>query len=74
MMWAVHQAKPQGPEAGLCPNCIHVRIVKSARESVFFLCNLSKTNPAFEKYPRFPVLRCWGYEPAGTRAESANRH
>jgi len=33
----------------------------SARGSVFILCELSRTDPAFPRYPNLPVLRCSGY-------------
>jgi len=48
--------------AGLCEGCRHRRVVTSARGSRFLLCERSKTDPAFPKYPRLPVLRCSGFE------------
>lgn len=56
------------PEAGLCAGCRNVRVVHSGKGSTFYLCELSKTDPAFPKYPRIPVLRCRGYlpDPAAT--------
>jgi hypothetical protein len=27
------------------------------------MCNRSLTDPAYDKYPRLPVLQCPGYEP-----------
>jgi hypothetical protein len=48
--------------AGLCVTCEHVRRVMSDRGSVFYLCQLSKVDPSFPKYPRLPVLACAGYE------------
>ncbi len=50
--------------AGLCATCGHMRRVTSDRGSVFYLCELSKVDPTFPKYPRLPVLECGGYEPA----------
>jgi hypothetical protein len=47
---------------GLCAACAHVRVVRSDRESVFYLCELSKIDQRFPKYPRLPVLSCSGYE------------
>jgi hypothetical protein len=47
---------------GLCGACRHRRVVTSARGSRFLLCERSKTDPAFPKYPRLPVLRCAGFE------------
>ncbi len=49
--------------AGLCAVCANVQIVESPRGPVYFLCGLSKINPAFAKYPQLPVLRCLGYRP-----------
>jgi hypothetical protein len=50
------------PDDGLCPTCVHVRIVESSRNSRFLLCNLSQSDPRFPKYPRLPVLSCEGYQ------------
>ena len=47
---------------GLCLTCIHSRKVTSGKGSTFRLCELSKTDPRFPKYPPLPVLRCAGYE------------
>jgi len=46
---------------GLCADCVHARRITSDRGSVFLLCELSKTDPRFEKYPRLPVVSCSGY-------------
>jgi len=48
-------------EAGLCAECTNARRIESARSSVFFLCELSQTDPHFPKYPRLPVISCSGY-------------
>lgn len=48
--------------AGLCATCVHVRRITSDRGSVFYLCQLSKVDPSYPKYPRLPVLQCAGYE------------
>ncbi|HEX5478677.1 MAG TPA: hypothetical protein VFY79_03045 [Dehalococcoidia bacterium] len=54
------------PDAGsatnLCPLCAHVRRVTSARGSTFLLCDRSRGDPRFPRYPRLPVTRCAGYE------------
>jgi len=47
--------------AGLCASCNNVRRITSDRGSRFYLCELSKTDPRFPKYPRLPVLSCSGY-------------
>jgi hypothetical protein len=57
--------------AGLCADCLNVKIMRSDRESVFYLCRLSFTDSRFPKYPALPVLNCDGYvqkpppDPAG---------
>lgn len=61
-----HLAPPE-PSPGLCAGCVNVRVVRSGKGSTFFLCELSKTDPAFPKYPRLPVLRCRGYTPESHR-------
>jgi hypothetical protein len=51
-------------DVGLCESCRHARIIRSDRESVFYLCQLSFTDPRFRKYPSLPVLECSGYHVA----------
>jgi len=55
-------------EVGLCASCKHSRKI-SATRSTFWMCELSRTDPSFPRYPRLPVLRCRGYEPK-TKVES----
>ena len=45
---------------GLCESCVHVRVVRSDRETTFYLCELSKTDSRYIKYPRLPMLECEG--------------
>jgi hypothetical protein len=47
---------------GLCASCLHARPVESAKGSQFLLCQLSKSDPHFPKYPRLPVRSCTGYQ------------
>ena len=47
---------------GLCTQCQHVQVVKNVRGSVFFLCEKSKTDVRYEKYPAMPLIECEGYE------------
>jgi hypothetical protein len=47
---------------GLCGDCYHARRLESDRGSVFWLCELSRTDDRFQKYPRLPVLSCPGYD------------
>ncbi|MCD6016323.1 MAG: hypothetical protein K0R88_2407 [Solirubrobacterales bacterium] len=51
-----------GPAAGLCDTCAHQRIVRNTRGSAFSLCERSRSDPAFPRYPRLPVRECGGYE------------
>jgi len=53
---------PGSDSAGLCASCKHVRIIRSDRGSVFYLCRRSTTDPAYQQYPRLPVLFCRGHE------------
>jgi hypothetical protein len=50
-------------DAGLCDRCRHQKLIRSGRGSVFSMCERSKTDPAYPKYPRLPVLECPGHEP-----------
>jgi hypothetical protein len=47
---------------GLCADCVHAKKIASSKGSEFFLCELSKSDPRFPKYPRLPVLSCSGYQ------------
>ena len=48
--------------AGLCDSCVHQHLVHTTRGSTFSLCDRSKTEPEYAKYPRLPVLQCPGHE------------
>ncbi|MGE5407752.1 MAG: hypothetical protein ACM3NV_03990 [Syntrophothermus sp.] len=48
---------------GLCDRCRHQRLVPNTRGSVFSLCELSRLDPSYPRYPRTPVLRCPGFAP-----------
>ncbi|MEK6327514.1 MAG: hypothetical protein AABM66_08335 [Actinomycetota bacterium] len=50
------------PTAGLCDSCVHQRIVRTTRGSSFSLCERSRTDPAYPRYPRLPVSNCRGHE------------
>jgi hypothetical protein len=45
--------------------------VKNTRGSTFSLCERSREDPAYPRYPRLPVLECVGYDPRG-RGGGAN--
>ena len=47
---------------GLCSACRHARTIRSAKNSEFWLCERSKIDPHFPKYPRLPVRTCSGFE------------
>jgi hypothetical protein len=51
-----------GVKAGLCDSCLHQKLIKSGRGSVFSMCLRHRTDERFPKYPRIPVERCPGYE------------
>jgi hypothetical protein len=51
------------PAFGLCDSCRHQRLVGNTRGSTFSLCERSRTDPRFPKYPRVPVPACPGHEP-----------
>ena len=49
-------------KAGLCATCQHCTRVESSHGSIFFLCELSRTDARYARYPRLPVLKCEGYQ------------
>ncbi|MHB1467541.1 MAG: hypothetical protein ACYCX7_00100 [Solirubrobacteraceae bacterium] len=54
--------RPPVPAGGLCEGCAHQQEVRNTRGSVFSLCLRSRSDPAYPRYPRLPVLACPGYE------------
>ncbi len=56
-----HRVTEEDKTVGLCATCKNVRRVTSDRGSRFYLCELSKADALFPKYPRLPVLKCSGY-------------
>lgn len=58
----VREGREPGPRAGLCPRCVHVRRVDSAVGSTFWLCQRSKREPQFPRYPPQPRMECSGFE------------
>ena len=48
-------------EPGLCGECAHRQLVRSARGSEFLMCGLAKQDDRFPKYPRLPKLTCEGF-------------
>jgi hypothetical protein len=59
----------QRQPAGLCDSCRHQRLVPNTRGSVFSLCERSRSDAAYPRYPRLPVLSCPGWERAVTDSE-----
>ncbi len=51
--------------AGLCDSCRHQKVVGNTRGSSFSLCERSKADDRYPKYPRVPVRECAGHEPRG---------
>ena len=49
-------------QAGLCDRCAHQKVIRNTRGSTFSLCERSKADPSFPKYPPLPVVRCAGFE------------
>lgn len=49
-------------QVGLCVICRFMRVINNARGSAYFLCERSKTDAQFVKYPALPVIVCEGYE------------
>jgi hypothetical protein len=50
-------------EPGLCASCQNSRTIENRRGSRFYLCELSRVDAAFPRYPPLPVLACRGYTP-----------
>ena len=58
------------PEPGLCADCTFHRIVESGRGSRSWLCERSRFDDRFPRYPRLPVLACIGYRPQAENTTS----
>ena len=48
--------------SSLCESCARMREVVTPKGLRFLLCQMSKSDPAFPKYPPQPVVRCDGYQ------------
>jgi hypothetical protein len=48
--------------AGLCDSCRHQKLIRNTRGSTFSMCERSKTDKHYPKYPRLPVVECAGWE------------
>jgi hypothetical protein len=47
-------------DPGLCSGCIYSRAI-TTKTSIFYLCEKSKEDNSFKKYPRLPVITCKGF-------------
>jgi hypothetical protein len=56
-------------KAGLCDSCRHQKLIHNTRGSTFSMCERSKTDERYPKYPRLPVVECAGWE----RRDAARR-
>lgn len=70
MMKDQRDAPGSESEIGLCRECRHARVVGNDRGSRFWLCELSRLDPRFPRYPRLPVHECSGYDPEDGGATS----
>jgi hypothetical protein len=50
---------------------MHGRRVPNPRGHVFLLCERSRTDRRYPRYPRLPVLECPGYEPRDASNDDA---
>lgn len=55
---------------GLCADCRWARVVRTPR-SVFWLCERSRTDLRYPRYPRLPVTACEGHEPRDANEAAA---
>ncbi len=55
----VDSSRPRLPS--LCETCRWRKVVVSGTGSRFLLCQLSRSDPRYAKYPPQPVARCQGY-------------
>ena len=66
-------AEGMNMQEGLCGDCAFARRIESARGSQFVLCERSRTDPAFPKYPPLPVIACAGYAAKSEGEEPVGR-
>ena len=53
---------PENARVGLCATCQHCTMVVSGRGGRFYLCERSRSDPRYPRYPPLPVLECRGWE------------
>jgi hypothetical protein len=66
-----HRAVNVSP-VGLCPSCSFARQIVSGKGSRFLLCEKSKTDRRFAKYPTQPVIHCQGFAEKQAEGEQAS--
>jgi hypothetical protein len=54
--------QPSPVPQGLCASCRHGQRITNRAGSVFLLCQRSRTQPEYPRYPPLPVLACRGYD------------
>ena len=59
----------EAADVGLCADCRHARVQRTARGSAFWRCLRAEEDPRFVRYPALPVRTCRGHE----RGESDER-
>jgi len=52
---------------GLCPSCLHLKLVTSGKGTTFLLCRRAADDARYAKYPPQPVVRCAGHEARAER-------
>lgn len=57
--------RPPDP-IGLCAHCRHARTVETPR-SRFWLCDRSRHDATYARYPRLPMLACPGHAEGSPR-------
>jgi len=55
---------------GLCVSCGWRREIESRTGSRYSLCERSRDDSRYPRYPRLPVLACPGYQPLTSEEES----
>ena len=51
------------PAIGLCSDCAHARVQRSAKGAAFWRCLRADADPRYLRYPPLPVIACAGFEP-----------
>lgn len=54
---------------GLCESCRFHSLIVSDKGTEFHLCEKSKTDSTFPKYPQLPVKECNGFQTAKSAKE-----